>query len=99
MYDLDLIYSWTPREYKNFIKGAKLREIDEIELSIVSAVISGRAYHNPKVQTKKFFDANKARKEILKESVNDKQYDLTRYRKAMEALRKHNFTGRPKPKE
>lgn len=90
MYDLNLIYSWTPKEFRNFLKGAKLREIDEMELAVISAVVSGRASNNPKTQPKKYFDAKKARKEVLGEPINDKKYDLTTYRKAMSSLQ--NYT-------
>src|SRR5690606_37816265 len=41
VYDLDLIYSWTPREYRNFLKGANLRMIDEWERIVYNAVLSG----------------------------------------------------------
>jgi hypothetical protein len=82
-----LIYSWTPREYRNFLKGARLREIDERELAVTAAVIAGRASNNPKVKPSKIFDAIKARRSVLEETVNDKKYDTSRYKKAMSALK------------
>lgn len=79
VYDLETIYSWTPRQFNNLIKGARLREVDEIERSAMAAMFNARAA-NGKVTVKKLFDAEKARRQVL--SVDNKKQEavnLDRY--------------------
>ena len=89
VYDTEQIYSWSPREFKNFIKGARLRQIDGYELSAANALFIAKAQNGKKrTGLKDLYDADKARKQI--DSVEGKKedaLDLTRYRKAQEAMK------------
>jgi PAB1-binding protein PBP1 len=75
VYDTELIYSWTPREYKNFIKGSQHREIDEYERMAKGALFNRYATNEKRVSEKKMFDADKARRRLEK---GDKNYKDSR---------------------
>jgi protein tyrosine/serine phosphatase len=75
VYDIELIYSWTPREYKNFIKGAKHREIDTLENEAISALFHRKASSEKRITLKKLFDADKAHKRL---ENNDNNYKDSR---------------------
>ncbi|ANU28459.1 hypothetical protein [Planococcus versutus] len=89
VYDIDLIYSWTPREFNNFIKGAQLRETDQWEREAANALFTAKASNSKKkVSIKDLYDANSARKKILapknkKETVRH----LGRFHAAQKAMR------------
>ncbi|MBD1223295.1 hypothetical protein MST22_17350 [Virgibacillus halodenitrificans] len=89
VYDIDLIYSWTPREYRLLVKGAQHREIDEYERMARSAMFNRYASNAKHAKEKKMFDADKARKRL---DAGDKKYkdskviNLQRYRKAKKAM-------------
>jgi len=92
-----LIYSWTPREYRNFLQGSQLANIDQFERQVQSAWIAGivskqkRSRKEP--PPKKYFDAEKARKEILLGTNNTKQIELdfTNYNQMREELKTFNW--------
>ncbi|WP_164670968.1 hypothetical protein [Virgibacillus doumboii] len=92
VYDIDLIYSWTPREFKTLVKGAQHREIDEFERMARNAMFNRYANNNKHAREKKMFDADKARKRL---DQGDKGYkdskviDFTRYRKAKKAMQQY----------
>ncbi|MFJ7647711.1 hypothetical protein ACIQ1H_09185 [Lysinibacillus sp. NPDC097279] len=101
VYDVDLIMSWTPNEYKAFKKGALLQVIDDYDNMARMAVFHRIAANKKKLNVAKdLFDAKSARERISsgdrawKES---KKIDTTRHAKAQEAMKKwaenHNRKG------
>jgi len=91
VYDLDLIYSWTPREFKNFIKGAQHKEIDDLERLAMGAMMTANASNGKRVTMKKLFDAKKARERLNKGSNAWKEsrkpsVSVERHRRAKEAM-------------
>jgi hypothetical protein len=87
-----LIYSWTPRQFKNFVKGAKFRTVDEYEHAAVSAMFIAKASNSRKrLKLKDIYDADKIRKKI--ENPEVKKNDVVsfeRYKKAKEAMRNYS---------
>lgn len=67
------MYSWTNREYQNFLKGAHLNEIDELEKFSIGAMFNARANNEKRVNTKKLFNAEKLRKKIMSKKDGEKQ--------------------------
>jgi len=93
VYDIDLIYSWTPREFKNFIKGAQLRTIDSYELSAVSAIFTAKVKSKKRsIKLKDIYDAEQARKDLDTpvDSKKDAGLNLERYKKAQEAMKAYS---------
>ncbi|MGE7922379.1 hypothetical protein ACQKND_04230 [Viridibacillus arvi] len=89
--DVDLILSWTANEFGAFIKGAKLRDVDILDNLAMAAVFDRVANNKKKLNPKKdLFDAETARKRILNDDSDEwkesKEYDLTYYNKAKEAM-------------
>ncbi|OMC86931.1 hypothetical protein BK128_09715 [Viridibacillus sp. FSL H7-0596] len=89
--DVDKILSWTPNEFQALIKGAKLREVDVLDNLAMAAVFYRVANNKKKLNPKKdLFDAETARKRILSDESDEwkesKEYDLTYYNKAKEAM-------------
>ena len=60
---------------------------------IKTAIISGSVSRSSKkrISVNDYFEAEKARKDIINESVNEKPRDLTRYKKAMSSLSNFEF--------
>lgn len=94
---MNLIYSWSPREYRNFLQGAQLAKIDDHERAIQAAWIAG-VVSKPKKSRKenppkKYFDAEKARKEVLAGTKNEQQMkvDFTLYDQMREELKSFNW--------
>ncbi|WP_416144902.1 hypothetical protein [Planococcus koreensis] len=89
VYDPHLILSWTPREFKNFIKGARLRQIDGYEQSAANALFTAKAQNSRKrIGLKNLYDAEKARKEMDSAAgIKEEPRDLTLYRKAQAAMK------------
>lgn len=77
---MKLIYSWTPREYRNFLQGSQLAKIDEFDRAIqaawVAGIVSKQKRSKKEPPAKKYFDAEKARKEVLSDTNNTKQIEL-----------------------
>lgn len=92
-----MIYSWTPREYRNFLQGSQLANIDRFERQVQSAWIAGivskqkRSRKEP--PAKKYFDAEKARKEVLSGTNETKpiELDFTNYNQMREELKTFNW--------
>ncbi|WP_226639330.1 hypothetical protein [Priestia flexa] len=94
VYDIELILSWTPNEYRAFIKGAQHREIDEYERMAKAAMFNRYATNAKKANEKKMFDAKQARKrleendsrwkESREPSLNQKRYK--RMKQALEGF-------------
>lgn len=89
IFDIDTIYSWTPRQFKNFIKGAQLKETDLWEREAASALFAARATNSKKsVKLKDLYDGEKMRNQIL--SVGGKKEPekyLGRYQAAQAAMK------------
>lgn len=88
MYDTDLIYSWTPREFRNFTKGAQLRTIDSYELSAIQAIFNAKVKSKKRVKLKDIYDAEKARKDLIS-PAKPVELNLERYKKAQAAMRSY----------
>jgi len=90
-----VIYSWTPREFKNFIKGAKLRRIDSLELCAVQALFTGKVKNaKKKIKLKDIYDADKARKEFEKTMSHKKtppKQDSGKYNTIKESMRSYKL--------
>lgn len=86
-----MILSWTPGEYRSFIHGAQLREIDEYEQLAKGAMFHRYALNAKRASEKKLFDADKARRRLeqgskkWKDSRNP-QVKQDRYEKMKKAL-------------
>ena len=91
VYDTEIIYSWTPREFRNFIKGARLQDIDEIEKIAISAIFVSKAKNKKRINgVKDIYDAEKARKEMLKGTTKAEPLYLERHKKASKAMETYN---------
>ncbi|PAF34220.1 hypothetical protein CHH69_16960 [Terribacillus saccharophilus] len=66
VYDNDLIFSWTPREFRLKIKGSQHRQIDEYERDAQAAIFGRVANNQKKVRQTQLFNADKARKRLDK---------------------------------
>lgn len=92
LYDVDLIMSWTPNEYKAFKKGALLQVVDNIDNMARMAVFNRIAANKKKLRIEKdLFDAKSARDRITggdKAWKESKKIDTTRHAKAQEAMKK-----------
>lgn len=94
---MGLIYSWTPKEYRNFLQGSQLAKIDDFERQVQSAWVAGIVSKQKKSRkeppAKKYFDAEKARKEILSGTDNKQQVklDFTLYDQMREELKTFNW--------
>lgn len=90
MYDENLFYYWTFGEWLNRIRGANLARIDAHELAIQAAWVSGIVSRPTKGRPKgptHYFDAQKARREILQGvQSTKKQADFTYYNRMKEGL-------------
>lgn len=64
VHDPDLILSWTPREYRNFIKGAQLKKIDQFDLMAKTAMANRYAQHAKRASARKIFNADQARRNL-----------------------------------
>lgn len=92
VYDPGIIYSWSPKEFKNFIKGAQLRKIDEFEMSAANALFTASAQNTKKkkLSLKDIYDAEKARKEIESGGAKPKSFNLDNHRKAMASMKTYS---------
>lgn len=88
MYDTDLIYSWTPREFRNFTKGAQLRTIDAYEMSAITAIFHAKVKSKKRIKLKDIYDAEKARKDLVS-PAKPVELNLERYKKAQAAMRSY----------
>ncbi|MBT2599083.1 MULTISPECIES: hypothetical protein [unclassified Oceanobacillus] len=64
IFDPDLILSWTPREFQNFIKGAQLKKIDQYDLMAKTAMANRYAQHAKRANARKIFNADQARRNL-----------------------------------
>jgi hypothetical protein len=73
VYDIDLIMSWTPKQYLLLLKGAHHRRIDEYEYMAKLAVATGYASTAKKLPKEtKIFNADKARR-LLERGHSEKE--------------------------
>ncbi|MEH6941531.1 hypothetical protein [Bacillus sp. JJ722] len=91
VYDIDLIDSWTPNEYKAFIKGAQLRIVDEYDNMARMALFYRVANNKKKLNVQKdLFDAETARKRIengTDDWKESKEMDTALFEKAQSDLK------------
>jgi putative heme iron utilization protein len=92
VYDTELILSWTPNEYRAFLRGAKHTEADQIEMLAKAAMFNRYAQNAKQASERKMFDAALAHKRIEKEMKNWKEaresvIPIEKYRKAKAALK------------
>ncbi|MEN2765837.1 hypothetical protein [Ornithinibacillus xuwenensis] len=78
VFDTDLILSWTPKEYRAFLKGAQYRQIDDYEYMAKSAMAIGYASRAKRPKEKRIFDAKRMRKKL--ETGQD--YDLEQMKRS-----------------
>lgn len=64
IYDIDLIMSWTPRQYLLLLKGARHRNVDELERMSYLALMTAKASNSKRINAKKLFNADKERSRI-----------------------------------
>lgn len=83
--DFDSLYSLDLREWNNMLKGAMLRDIKAYEDMAVQAIFTARAANEKRVDVKKLFNADKAKRQILKQEEPVK--DFSRFDKAQEAMK------------
>jgi hypothetical protein len=65
--------SWTPKEYKLFLKGAKHRQIDRIEEMSYLALFTAKASNSNRMSAKKLYNADKERKRIDKPEIVEEE--------------------------
>jgi hypothetical protein len=88
---VELILSWTPRQFRNFIKGAQHKQIDEYERMARGAMFNRYAMNAKKATEKKMFDADKARKRLEKGSdkwkdSKEPSIQMNQYKRMKKAL-------------
>lgn len=108
IYDEEIFYRWTWREWDNRIKGASLAVIDQHERNVETAWVAGVS-SNPGKNGKfkkptDFFDGTKARNVTLygKSYGNKKKADFTNYDKYKEGFANFDWSSKliiPKKKE
>lgn len=91
VYDIDTIYSWTPRQFKNFIKGAQLHETDLWEREAAGALFTASASNSKKkVRLKDLYDGDKMRNQILSvEGKKEPEKYLGFYNRAKAAMKNY----------
>ena len=71
--------------------GARLRKIDDHELAAVQAIFYAKAKSKKRINgVKDIYDAEKARKEMLKGTSEAEPLHFGRYLKAMEAMKNYS---------
>jgi len=100
VYDNDLIYSWTPHEFRLKVKGAQHRQIDEYEKEAQAAMFSRIANNKKRVRVTQLFNANKARKRLDRGSKNWRKSNdavtLEQHRRARAAMKEYFKTANKK---
>ncbi|MGG3625535.1 hypothetical protein ABES25_18510 [Bacillus gobiensis] len=94
VYDTELILSWTPNEYRAFLRGAKHREADQIEMLTKAAMFNRYAQNAKQASERKMFDSERAHKRIERDMKNWKEVrepvvSLKRFRKAKASLKEY----------
>ena len=94
VYDIELIYSWTPREFRNLLRGAQLRDVDGREKDARLAMAIGYAQNaGKKAREKRIYDAKKARRLIKqgREGWQDaKERDMENIKRLKDSLKDFN---------
>lgn len=93
-----MILSWTPREFKNFIKGAQLKIVDQYESMAKQAMFNRYAQNAKRAKENKMFDAKAARKRVLAGSdgwkdSREPRVNVNRYRAAQKAMKSYQMKG------
>lgn len=100
LYDEEVFYRWTLKEWFNRMQGARLAEIDKHERAIEAAWVSGivARVQKPKPPNK-YFDAKKARHVLLNATTSQEKVDFTLYDRAKEGLKKFDWKANYTPKK
>lgn len=89
VYDSEIIYSWSPREFQNFIKGSQLKKSDEYEMLATLALFNRYATNAKRPKLRDMFDIDKAKKMILNGGkVTARRINTELYQKAKVAMKK-----------
>lgn len=102
MYDENIFYHWTYKEWLNRVQGAGLAVIDAHDLAIQAAWVSGIVAQPVKGTPKgpeKYFNAKQARKQLLEGGKPTKKADFTMYNRAREGLKDFDWAAAYVPKE
>lgn len=88
MYDPELILSWTPREYRAFLKGAEYARVDAYDLMAMNALFNRKAKSKKIRKFKDIFDLENAYKLIKNggKEEQEKPRDPTLFQKATASL-------------
>lgn len=73
VYDVDLILSWTPKQFGLLLKGAKHKQIDDLEMMSYQAMMTAKASNAKRMTAKKLFDAKKAHQKVDKPSLLERE--------------------------
>ncbi|MEW5567387.1 hypothetical protein [Rossellomorea marisflavi] len=71
--DEDEILSWTPRYFNLLMKGARHRQVDQLEFMSYQALFNAKANNSKRITAKKIFDSKKARREIDNPEVKEEK--------------------------
>lgn len=87
IYDIDLIMSWTPRQYLLLLKGARHRSVDELERMSYLALMTAKASNSKRVNAKKLFNADRERKRIDNpETTEEKKKEMVNLNEAFKGF-------------
>jgi len=78
VYDVDLIMSWTPKEYLSFLKGAQHKQIDQYEFMAKQAMAFRYAQNAKNANERKIFNAKQARFNLDNEGLSKNDADIQR---------------------
>lgn len=73
VYDVDLILSWTPKQFSLLIKGARHKQIDDLEMMSFQAMMTAKASNAKRMTPKKLFDSEKAHRKVDKPSLLERE--------------------------
>ena len=97
VFDIELILSWTPREYMTLFKGAQYRRIDDYEKIAKQAMANRYAQNAKRAREKAIFNAQKARRAVEKGyKGNVANIEMERMTRMTEALKGFKPEFRPK---
>lgn len=96
------MYSWTYKEWRNRIVGAELAVLDAHDLAVKAAWVGGivaRQTQGKPPTPEKFFDVDKARKELITGMTGKRGPDFTTYDRMREGLKTFDWGKHFVPKE
>lgn len=78
---------------KALFKGAKLREVNQLERMAIAAIWHSKAQNIKKISVKKLFDADKLRRKLEKKEQRTRNMYTEHYDKAHEDLKQYFKKG------